>query len=277
MQKIWNDDLLLQDAFLNRIQLRHSLFILLLLLAGSSLSSCSSESASHSIMTYNIRHAVGMDGVLDLERTARVIKASQVDIIILNEVDQGTARSFGVHQADSLAALLNFFAVFGRSIDYDGGQYGNALLSRYPILDFHVLDLTTDSLLEGRSVFLSRIDAAGDTLSIMGTHLGLSQEERLLQVRAIIEILPEENRMILAGDFNFESNSDAYGLLTQLLRDSLAESTGVPPPTFPADKPDRRIDYIFIGEDIEVIKAVDFQHPEILTASDHQPQILHFR
>ncbi len=277
MQKIWDDDLLLQNAFLNRKLMRHSLLVFILLLAGNILSNCTSETDTHSIMTYNIRHGVGMDGILDLERTARVIEAAQADIVILNEVDEGTARSLGVHQADSLGVLLDLFAVFGRSIDYDGGQYGNALLSRYPILDFRIVDLSTDSLLEGRSVFLSRIDCRGDTLTILGTHLGLSQEERWEQIQRIIKVLPEENRMILAGDFNFESSSQAYGLLTKSLRDGLAEFAVEPPPTFPADKPDRRIDYIFIGEAIEGVKVAEFQHPEISNASDHQPQILHFR
>ncbi|NQV41259.1 MAG: endonuclease/exonuclease/phosphatase family protein [Candidatus Marinimicrobia bacterium] len=228
-------------------------------------------------MTYNIRHGVGLDGVLDLERTARVIKAANPDIVILNEVDSGTSRSFGVDQADSLGVLLDLYPVFGRSIDYDGGQYGNALLSRYPIIDFHIIDLSTDSLLEGRSVFLSRINLKGDTLTILGTHLGLSQEERLGQVQHIDKVLPETDRIILAGDFNFESTSGAFDLITRSLQDGLAEFTTNPSLTFPADRPDRRIDYIFIGTDIDVMEGAEFKHPEILIASDHQPQILHFR
>ena len=228
-------------------------------------------------MTYNIRHGVGMDSVLDLERTARVIKAANPDIVILNEVDEGTARAFGVLQADSLGKLLDLFSVFGRSIDYDGGQYGNALLSRYPIIDFHIVDLSTDSLLEGRTVFLSRIDVWGDTLTIMGTHLGLRAEERLEQIRRIIEVLPDHDSLVLGGDFNFEPKSENYLEIIKHLRDGLKELSLEPDLTFPADHPDRRIDYIFIGEDIEVIKATRFQHPEITAASAHQPQILHFR
>jgi len=237
---------------------------------------CSAQIDSHTIMTYNIRHGVGMDRVLDLERTARVIQAANPDIVILNEVDEGTARSLGVLQADSLGKLLNLFAVFGRSIDYDGGQYGNALLSKYPIIDFRIVDLSTDSLLEGRSVFLSRIDVMGDTIIIMGTHLGLNPTEQRKQVQKIINILPEENRLILAGDFNLESNSDRYALLTTYFRDSVAEVNSEPQPTFPADKPDRRIDYIFIGKDIRVVSSPQLQHADITLASDHQPQILHF-
>jgi endonuclease/exonuclease/phosphatase family metal-dependent hydrolase len=228
-------------------------------------------------MTYNIRHGVGMDGVLDLERTARLIKAAHPDVVILNEVDHGTARAFGVHQADSLGKALGMFAVFGRSIDYDGGQYGNALLSRYPILDFHMVDLSTDGLLEGRSVFLSLIEVEGDTLTILGTHLGLRQEEQLEQVQRIMKALPTTNRIILGGDFNLESFSESYALLISSLRDGLAELNNPPAPTFPADMPDRRIDYLFIGEAIEVVGVAEFQHPELVTASDHRPQILHFK
>ena len=257
--------------------MRHNFPVLVLFLASISFFQCSSKIVSPIIMTYNIRHGIGLDGVLDLERTARVIEAAQVDIVILNEVDHGTSRSFGVHQADSLGALLDLFSLFGPSIDYDGGQYGNALLSRYPIIDFRVVDLSTDSLLEGRSVFISRIDVSGDTLVILGTHLGLSEEERLEQVQLIIQNLPKESRMILAGDFNFEPNSECYVILTQLFRDGLVEFTAEPALTFPADNPHRRIDYIFIGEDVDVVKASEFKHPEISIASDHQPQILHFR
>jgi len=218
-----------------------------------------------------------MDRVLDLERTARVIQATDPDIVVLNEVDSGTARSFGVLQADSLGALLNLHATFGRSIDYDGGQYGNALLSRYPIVNFRIVDLSTDSLREGRSIFISQIDMEGDTLTIMGTHIGLSPQERNEQINQIIEVLADEHNYILAGDFNFEPTSENYQIITRYVRDGLKELSPSPATTFPADNPDRRIDYIFVSEAIEVVQSDDFQWPEKTSASDHQPQILHFK
>ena len=227
-------------------------------------------------MTYNIRHGVGMDRILDLERTARVIQSVNPDIVILNEVDEGTTRSLGVMQADSLGGLLGLHAIFGRSIDYDGGMYGNALLSRNPILDFQIIDLSTDSLLEGRSVFLSRIAFEDDTLTVLGTHLGLSPQERSLQVTRIIEQLPIHTKLILAGDFNFEPASENYHRLTQHLQDAVLVTNTTPPHTFPANKPDRRIDYIFVGRQIEALYSNDFQTSEIVTASDHQPQTLKF-
>jgi endonuclease/exonuclease/phosphatase family metal-dependent hydrolase len=90
-------------------------------------------------------------------------------------------------------------------------------------------------------------------------------------------VLPDHDSLVLGGDFNFEPKSENYLEIIKHLRDGLKELSLEPDLTFPADHPDRRIDYIFIGEDIEVIKATRFQHPEITAASDHQPQILHFR
>ncbi|MCF7921838.1 MAG: endonuclease/exonuclease/phosphatase family protein, partial [Candidatus Marinimicrobia bacterium] len=238
---------------------------------------CSANPESYSIMTYNIWHGVGIDRILDLPRTAGVIQAGNPDFVILNEVDAGTARSFAVQQADSLGKLLGLHALFGRSIDYDGGQYGNALLSRYPIVDFHIVDLSADNLLEGRSVFISRVDLLGDTITIMGTHLGLSAEEQHEQVARIINALPEYDRIILAGDFNFEDNSENYLGITNVLRDGLKEVNLEPSLTFPADKPVRRIDYIFIGAGIEALESSPVQHIERTIASDHQPQLLHFK
>lgn len=218
-----------------------------------------------------------MDRVLDLERVARVIEAADPDIIILNEVDQGTERAFGVFQADSLGSRLNMYATFARSIDYDGGEYGNTLLSKYPIIDFQIVDLSTDSLLEGRSIFISQIGMNEDTLIVMGTHLGLNPDERGLQIDRIIDALPKEGKYILAGDFNFESTSENYNRLTKYLVDGLSKVQNPPAMTFPSDNPARRIDFIFVSGSIEVLDQADFHHDETPTASDHLPLLLHFR
>jgi len=224
-------------------------------------------------MTYNIRHGVGLDRVLDLERTAQVIRSFDTDIVILNEMDQRTERSFGVHQADSLGKLLAMEAQFGRSIDYDGGQYGNALLSRYPILCFSIVDLSTDSTLEGRSLFISQLEIHGDTVLVMGTHLGLQEGEQQEQVSRILETLSTSSRLVLAGDFNFEPNSRMYDRLNQRLKDGV-ESVSKPEYTFPADKPARRIDYIWLGEDLLALGSVVRDDPLLKIASDHLPQVL---
>lgn len=245
-----------------------------LLLGILALNSCTSSKAGLTIMTYNIRHGVGMDRVLDLERTAQVIQAAKPDVVILNEVDHGTQRAFGVRQADSLGRLLGMYAMFGRSISYDGGQYGNALLSKFPILNFQVIDLSVDTLREGRSIFRSSIAFGSDTLVVMGTHLGLTPEERLEQVQGILAVIPPGKPVILGGDFNFEPDSQPYAHLTGVLRDGMQEGKATPEMTFPADVPERRIDYIFISDKINLLPTAQLNHEHVSSASDHRPQIL---
>jgi endonuclease/exonuclease/phosphatase family metal-dependent hydrolase len=232
--------------------------------------------SEYSVMTYNIRHGVGLDRHLDLSRIAAVIAYAAPDFVILNEVDEGTQRSFFVRQADSLGRMLKMQARFGRSIDYDGGEYGNALLSKWPILSFDVIDLSMEPNLEGRSVFLAELLLGADTLSVMGTHLGLQQEEQMLQVERIIASLPRTQKFILAGDLNFEPVSAQYAILAEPLQDGV-RMLGKDGFTFPADKPDRRIDYIFLGEAIQPLRTADMSTDLIGVASDHLPQGLVFR
>jgi len=86
------------------------------------------------VMTYNIRHGRGMDMVIDLERLAGVIAASGAGVIGLNEVDIETERSGGVDQAAALGELLGMHVVYGPNLEYQGGLFGNAVLSRFPVL-----------------------------------------------------------------------------------------------------------------------------------------------
>ena len=257
--------------------LKYGVITLTLMLSAFVLNDCASQKPGYTIMTYNIRHGVGMDRVLDLERTARVIQAANPDFVILNEVDHGTGRAFGILQADSLGKRLDMSAVFGRSIDYDGGEYGNALLSRYPIINFHIIDLSVDSLAEGRSLFISRINLDGDTLIVMGTHLGLSPDERLAQVHRIMDILPHGKPILLCGDFNFEPDSQPYSVIAKKLRDGILNTRSLPQMTFPADSPDRRIDYIFVNDGIDVLSSRQVDHLDVSVASDHLPLILNFK
>jgi len=257
------------------IKHKSSLLFLLAALFIGALLACSGN--SYTVMTYNIRHGVGMDRVLDLQRVAKVVDAAKPDILILNEVDHGTVRAFGILQADSLGKLLEMDATFGRSIDFDSGQYGNALLSKFPVLSFQIFDLSTDSLLEGRSVFLASILLEHDTLFVMGTHLGLKPDEREEQVKRIIQLLPPSADLILTGDFNFEPNSDTHQMITKSLSDGILQINRQAENTFPADQPVRRIDYIFIGSNIRPRGIPALTLNEITTASDHRPQMLRFQ
>lgn len=239
--------------------------------------SCSPGKKDITLMTYNIRHGVGFDGVLDLRRTIQVIGEADPDIVILNEVDAGTQRAFGVQQSDSLGRALGLNARFGRSIDFDGGYYGNALLSRYPILSFKVMDLSTHPLLEGRSVFQAVLAVDEDTLFVMGTHLGLLDTEQAQQVTWILASLPATEKLVLAGDLNFIPASAMYDRLSSHLLDGVKALVPDTEYTFPADLPRRRIDYIFLGKGVQPESVIMTYHPQVYMASDHLPQILKVR
>ena len=85
------------------------------------------------VLCYNIHHGAGMDGELDLKRIARVIKSASPDIVSLQEVDKQTERSHGVDQAKELARLTGMQYAYGASMPFQGGEYGNAVLTTFPI------------------------------------------------------------------------------------------------------------------------------------------------
>jgi endonuclease/exonuclease/phosphatase family metal-dependent hydrolase len=85
------------------------------------------------VLSYNIHHAEGVDRKLDVERIARVILSVKPDLVALQEVDQKVKRSQGIDQPAELARLTKMQVVFGANIELQGGHYGNALLSRFPI------------------------------------------------------------------------------------------------------------------------------------------------
>ena len=80
------------------------------------------------IMSYNVRHCAGMDWVVDYDRTANVIIKNQPDVVALQELDSMTGRSGRKYQLGELANRTNYYPIFGKAIDYDGGGYGVGML-----------------------------------------------------------------------------------------------------------------------------------------------------
>lgn len=91
---------------------------------------CTEAQDTLRIMSYNIRNCRGLDNIYDIQRTADVIRNSDADIIAIQEVDSVTRRSKGVDIADTLAILCKMHAYYNTAIEYDGGKYGVAILSR---------------------------------------------------------------------------------------------------------------------------------------------------
>ena len=160
------------------------------------------------VLTYNIRHGEGRDGLVDLARIARVMRSVEPDVIALQEVDRGTERSGGVDQLAELARMMDMQAEFGWALDYAGGGYGVAVLSRWPLMrpDNHALPSSTHR--EPRTALSVRVKAGaeGPWLLVTSTHIdsGRNSEDRLVQARYLNDLLVSENLepSILAGDLN---------------------------------------------------------------------------
>jgi endonuclease/exonuclease/phosphatase family metal-dependent hydrolase len=232
------------------------------------------------VATFNIRNANGMDGVVDLERVARVVTDHRIDVIGLQEVDRHlAARSEFRDQARDLSELLGWQNVYGANVDLEPAvagqprrQYGNALMSRLPVADAHNLLLPRPAGGEQRGLLSVRVFVAGRSILVMNTHLQHnSQLERLAQATRLREHLAHVQRpFVLMGDLNATPEQPE----TAAIRDGLVDAwsaVGVGDGfTFSSVNPHKRIDYILHSYDVRTLSA--FVVPS--AASDHLPLVV---
>ena len=200
------------------------------------------------VLTYNIKHGEGTDGVLDLDRIAAVIKAANPDLVALQEVDQNAKRSGRVDQAARLGDLTDLQAAFAKAIDLEGGGYGVAILSRWALQDLKTHLLPKDPEMEQRIAFAARVmlGQGGQEIEFMVTHLDHHSDpaQRIEQVAKIRELYPsgaDERPRLLAGDFN---TTPERSVMKSLLKEWTDTAAGQRFFTIPAGKPRRKIDYI---------------------------------
>ncbi|MBW3628466.1 MAG: endonuclease/exonuclease/phosphatase family protein [Gemmatimonadetes bacterium] len=229
------------------------------------------------VMTYNIHHGAGVDERVDLERIAAVIRRENPDIVLLQEVDRGVERSGKRDLLRELATLTGLeHAAFGKNIDHQGGDYGNGLLSRYPIRrEVNTwMERTTPG--ERRGVLQAIVDVRGREIAVLGTHLDASNgAERGSSARQIEQkLLPSYSKypLILGGDLNEAPDGAVYRRLSALLADSWSAGEG-PGHTIPVDAPNRRIDYIFHDRRFAAVAARVLR----TDASDHLPLVADLR
>lgn len=228
------------------------------------------------VMTYNIQHGnVHLGEGIDLSRTCDVIRTADSDIIGLNEV-----RGRGLHddytaQVETMASLLGYHCYFGRSI-YVGRTepYGNAVLSKYPIVEASVVKIPDpifpSGRIESRSICRAVVEILKDgevrRLAVLSSHFGLSKEEQEHAVSTALSVCQSESLpFVLMGDFNVTPDNPVLSPLYKNLNDTDSLLSGGK--TFPSHKPENKIDYIFTSENIKINSA------EIINAvaSDHLP------
>jgi endonuclease/exonuclease/phosphatase family metal-dependent hydrolase len=223
------------------------------------------------VMCYNIRHGRGMDDVVNLERTGNVIKEWQPDLVAVQEVDKNTQRTNNTDQAKLLAEQLKMHFVFGKAIAFQGGEYGLALLSRFPILEHQMVLLPPEVQQEQRGVLIAKIgipDAKGKMICFASTHLSVaSQAERAVQIEKIDALLSEGSEpVILAGDFNARPENESIVRFLTNWKDTADPAWGKSVTPLRS----RRIDYIFLRSK-DLWRVLESRTIDDKITSDHMP------
>jgi endonuclease/exonuclease/phosphatase family metal-dependent hydrolase len=228
------------------------------------------------VLTYNIHHGEGVDARLDLDRIARLIVQLDPDLVALQEVDQNTQRTGSVDQAAELGLRTSRHVMFGKSMDYSGGGYGNAVLSRWPIERHATHALPSSAEREPRSA-LEVIVSPGTSavpLRFISTHLDHTRDakDRMAQVERINSLFVQTNGLpvILAGDFNALAETAVVRNLLPVWADASANN---PQPTVPAQAPRSRIDYVFVrpAAGWRILRSTVIEES---VASDHRPLLV---
>src|SRR6266550_6259472 len=175
----------------------------------------SSSKKTLRVMTYNIHVGVGMDKRLDLQRIADVINEQHPDLVGLQEVDRGVKRTEGKDEIAELAKLTSMNYAFAHNLDYQGGQYGVAILSRFPISAIDHRKYENKREAERRGMIRVEVNAGGKTVSFVTTHLDYQYEDgRLFEAEQMLKFLVDiKGPLIVVGDFNDEPSGVAYKLM----------------------------------------------------------------
>ena len=247
------------------------------LLCGCS-SSPSQQTHTLRVLSYNIHHGAGMDGKLDLERIAGVINSVSPDLVCLNEVDKGVERSRRIDEPARLGELTGMQPVFEQNIPFQGGQYGNAVLSRLPIRSWRNHHLPQSLPKEQRGMLEVHVNAFGVPLVFLATHFDYHPDdgERMASAEYAQRLIAElpSGPVILAGDLNATPESRVLEKMRSFLADCCCQGDD-PGFTFPADKPDRRIDYIMHNRH-PALRCLSVEVLSEAVASDHRPILATF-
>jgi len=220
------------------------------------------------VATYNIHSAVGTDGRFDPRRVAGVLREIGADVVALQEVPLGDTRRENVLTV--LQQATGYHAVEGPALDLPHRRYGNAVLSRYPVLATRTIDLSFGSR-EPRGALDADIDVDGNPLRIVATHLGLRPAERCDQIARLLQVFDTDRMpVILMGDVN------EWFVWGRCLRRLVTHFEAVPAVrTFPSRWPVFALDRIWISPRHRLLRINVHATPLARKASDHLPLIAH--
>ncbi len=236
------------------------------------------------VLVYNIHAGKDARGVENLQGVVALIRETRADVVLLQEVDRGTRRSGVVDQPAVLAVGSGFHVAFGSALDYDGGKYGVATLSRWPITFDTLYRLPVDppqeragGSREPRGLLRVDVRSPYGTMTVFNTHIDASREDtwRQQEARVIVATVSAARSarplVLLGGDMNSTPESAVQQILREPgLRDAFTEcgrGTGL---TYPADSAVKRIDYLYLSGAMRCARA----EVPVTVVSDHRPLIV---
>jgi endonuclease/exonuclease/phosphatase family metal-dependent hydrolase len=251
----------------------------------------SSDQANLTVLVYNIHAGKDAKGIDNLERVSQIIRDTKADIVLLQEVDRGTTRSGRVDQVARFEELTGFHGAFGKTLDYQGGDYGIAILSRWPIQHDTLIHLPVEPpqlrsgvSYEPRGALVVIIPSPIGKLRFVNTHLDPSRTDsfRVQEIKTVLKVaekpplgvasVPDIPRTtMVGGDFNSEPESAVHAAVVAAgWRDAFSECGKGSGLSYPDDKPVKRIDYLFMNDDVrcKVGRVLD------TNASDHRPVLI---
>jgi endonuclease/exonuclease/phosphatase family metal-dependent hydrolase len=233
------------------------------------------------VLVYNMHAGKDAKGVDNLQRIATLVDSLGADIVLLQEVDRNTTRSGKVDQPATLSRLTGLHAAFGNSLDFQGGEYGIAILSRWPISSDTTVRLPvvppqerSGGSYEPRAALRVIIDAPGGPLAVVNTHLDPTGDDhwRRQEIRTVLSIVSTLRGRgvptLMGGDLNSTPESATQDTVrAATLRDAWTTCGQGDGLTYPADSSVKRIDYLYLTGSATCTNAVVVR----TDASDHRP------
>lgn len=235
------------------------------------------------LLTYNVHRCVGTDRRLDVDRIVAVIGEHEPDIVCLQELDVGRARTDRIDQAQTIADKLAMTSRFHPAMRVEAELYGDAIMTPHPEKLIRAAALPTLAGIPGlepRGAIWSEIEIGGVSVNVVNTHLGLVPREQRLQAAALAGagwLGACHGPTLLAGDFNATSITRPYQTLARKLQDCQRQLKLRPSvKTFPSAFPAIRIDHCFVSPEIRITGVTSPYSPLARIASDHLPLVIDF-
>lgn len=222
------------------------------------------------IMSFNTQFCTNfVTKEIDFEIMADAIRKCDADVVGLNEMyDKSHMEEFD-SQTKKLAELSDMkYYSFAEACTLEEGTFGNGILSKIPFESVEVIPVPEEEIKRGNQLYEPRCllkVKLENGIVILIIHFGLNEDEHIHAVETVMKNL-EDEKCILMGDFNVTPDNKVLAPIKEKMKDTadLFEENLM---SFPSDKPFKKIDYIFVSKDIEIISA---DIPEIISA-DHRP------